>query len=58
MGVFSHRALDIRDNLIPIIWLQGSILDAGREAGTLFGDVRQFTMAHDAGIGVLGGEFL
>lgn len=58
MGVFSHRALDIRDNLIPIIWLQGSILDAGGEAGTALGDVRQLTMTHDAGIGVLGGELL
>lgn len=58
MGVFSHRALDIRDKLSTGLWLQGSILDAGREAGTALGDMRQLTMAHNAGMGVLGGEFL
>ena len=40
------------------IGLQGGILDAGGKAGALLGDVGQLTVADDAGIGVLGGEFL
>jgi hypothetical protein len=38
--------------------LQGSILDAGREAGTALGYMREFAVANDAGIRVLGSEFL
>ena len=43
---------------LPMLGLQGSILDAGWETGTALGDMREFAMADDAGIRVLGSEFL
>ena len=43
---------------LPILGLQGGILDARRETGTALGDVREFAVTDDAGIRVLGSEFL
>ena len=41
-----------------ILGLQRGILDAGGETGTALGYVRQLTVADDAGIRILGSEFL
>jgi len=43
---------------VSTLGLKGGVVGAGDEAGTGFGDVRQFTMPYDTGIGVLRGEVL
>ena len=42
-----------RGMALPILGLQGGILDAGRETGTALGDARELTMPEDLGIGIV-----